>query len=58
MNWFKKIRKAFTELAKKREAELATAFHRAGVDVMPLSTDDDLVRAIVRFANLREQRRR
>lgn len=54
----RKFRKAFTELAKKREAELSTAFHRAGVDVMPLSTGDDLVRAIVRFAMLREQRRR
>ena len=32
---------------------LADAFKRAGVDALPLSTDDDLVRAIVRFATLR-----
>ncbi len=54
----RKFRKAFMELAKKREEEMSTAFQRAGVDVMPLSTGDDLVRAIVRFAMLREQRRR
>lgn len=54
----RKFRKAFMELAKKREEEMSTAFQRAGVDVMPLSTGDDLVRAIVRFAALREQRRR
>jgi len=54
----KKFRKAFAELSKKREQETRVAFQRAGVDVMPLSTDDDLVRAIVKFAMLREQRRR
>jgi uncharacterized protein (DUF58 family) len=54
----RKFRKAFTDLAAKREQELHSAFQRAGVDVMPLSTGDDLVRAIVRFAMLREQRRR
>ncbi len=54
----RKFRRAFTELAKKREQEMSTAFQRAGVDVMPLSTGDDLVRSIVRFAMLREQRRK
>jgi uncharacterized protein (DUF58 family) len=54
----RKFRKAFTDLAKKREEEMKTSFQRAGVDVMPLSTRDDLVRTIVRFAMLREQRRR
>ena len=54
----RKFRKAFMEIAKQREEEMKTAFQRAGVDVMSLSTGDDLVRAIVRFAMLREQRRR
>jgi uncharacterized protein (DUF58 family) len=38
--------------------ELSTAFKRAGVDVLSLSTDDDLVRQIVRFAKRRQQMRR
>jgi hypothetical protein len=37
---------------------LNAAFKRAGVDVLSLSTEEDLVRAIVRFAALRQQRRR
>ncbi|HXD12458.1 MAG TPA: DUF58 domain-containing protein [Anaerolineales bacterium] len=53
-----KFRKRFTEAAQKRELELNTAFQRAGVDVLPLSTDDDLVRQIVRFAKRRQQVRR
>src|SRR5919202_1543106 len=54
----KKFRQRFYEAARKREAELNEAFKRAGVDALSLSTDEDLVRAIVRFATLREQRRR
>ena len=53
-----RFRKRFEEAARQREAELAQAFKRAGVDVLPLSTEDDLVRAIVRFASLRRQRRK
>jgi uncharacterized protein (DUF58 family) len=52
------FRARFAEAARRREAALREAFKRAGVDVMPLSTEDDLVRAIVRFATLRQQRRR
>jgi hypothetical protein len=37
---------------------LNETFKRAGVDALSLSTGDDLVRAIVRFATLRQQRRR
>ena len=51
----KKFRKRFAETAWKREMELNTAFKRAGVDVLSLSTDDDLVRQIVRFAKRRQQ---
>jgi len=54
----KKFRKKFAESARKREMELNTAFKRAGVDVLSLSTDDDLVRQIVRFAKRRQQMRR
>jgi uncharacterized protein (DUF58 family) len=54
----KRFRQRFEEAACQREAELAQAFKHAGVDVLPLSTEDDLVRAIVRFAALRRQRRK
>ena len=54
----RKFRKAFSDLARKREEDLKSSFQHAGVDMMPLSTSDDLVRSIVRFAMLREQRRR
>ena len=54
----KKFRKRFAEAAQKREMELNTAFKRAGVDVLALSTEDDLVRAVVRLAKRRQQARR
>jgi uncharacterized protein (DUF58 family) len=52
-----KFRKRFDAVVRKREAELGAAFRRAGVDVLPLSTEGDLVGAILRFASLRKQRR-
>jgi uncharacterized protein (DUF58 family) len=52
------FRQAFLTLAAQRESQLSSAFKHAGVDVLSLSTEDDLVRAIVRFAALREQRRK
>jgi uncharacterized protein (DUF58 family) len=54
----KHFRQRFAEAARLREAALNEAFLHAGVDALPLSTDDDLVRAIVRFASLRQQRRK
>jgi uncharacterized protein (DUF58 family) len=54
----RRFRARFEEAARRREAALGEAFKHAGVDVMPLSTEDDLVRAIVRFATLRQQRRK
>ena len=54
----KKFRQRFADAAQKREMELSAAFSHAGVDVLPLSTEDDLVRQIVRFAKRREQVRR
>lgn len=50
------FRRRFKEAATHREADLTEAFKRSGVDALSLSTGDDLVRAIVRFAKLRQQR--
>ena len=54
----KKFRLRFEQAAQRREAALSETFKHAGVDVMSLSTEDDLVRAILGFAALRRQRRR
>ena len=54
----KAFRRRFREAADRREATLRDAFKRAGVDAVSLSTDEDLVRAIVRMARLRQKRRR
>ena len=51
------FRERFAAAAQTREAAINTAIGRAGVDVMTLSTDDDLVRAIVRMASRRHRRR-
>jgi uncharacterized protein (DUF58 family) len=54
----KRFRKRYAEVAQQREATIAVAFKRAGVDQLSLSTEDDLVRALVRFATLRKRMRR
>lgn len=54
----KKFRQRFQEAARRREATLNDTFKRAGVDALSLSTEEDLVRAIVRFITLRRQRRK
>lgn len=54
----RKFRQRFQEVTQQREAVLNETFKRAGVDALSLSTEEDLVRAIVRFATLRQQRRR
>ncbi len=54
----RRFRRRFHEAAQHREAELNATFRQAGVDVLSLSTDDDLVQAIVRFAAARRQRKR
>jgi uncharacterized protein (DUF58 family) len=50
------FRKRFAVLAQRREQELRSAFRQAGVDALELSTRDDLVDAILRFADLRKRR--
>ena len=52
------FRKRFARLAAEREATLRAALAKAGVDALELSTSDDLVEAIVRFADLRKRRMR
>ena len=51
------FRRRFEEAARRRGLELAQTFKRAGVDELTLSTDEDLVTAILRFASLRSRYR-
>jgi uncharacterized protein (DUF58 family) len=50
------FRKRFAALAEARENALRTAFSHAGVDVLELSTEDHLMDAVMRFADLRRRR--
>jgi uncharacterized protein (DUF58 family) len=52
----KGFRKRFARIAAQREAELREALVAAGVDALELSTDGDLVDAIVRFVDMRKRR--
>ena len=54
----RKFRERFEVAAARREVTINGAFARAGVEAVSLSTDEDLVRAIVRIATLRHRRRR
>ena len=46
----KGFRRRFAEASRSREAAVNAAFRRAGVEAVSLSTDEDLVRAIIRMA--------
>jgi uncharacterized protein (DUF58 family) len=50
------FRKRFARIAAEREATLRSALGKAGVDALELSTADDLVESIVRFADMRKRR--
>jgi uncharacterized protein (DUF58 family) len=52
------FRARYKMAADQREAEMKKIFTHSGVDLLTLSTEEDLVRAIVRFAEQRQQRRR
>ena len=52
----KGFRRRFAEAAERRERELRYSLRDAGVDALELCTDDDLVDAIMRFADLRKRR--
>lgn len=54
----KKFRERFVQAARRREYEINVTLRRLGIDILPLSTDDDLAQAIVRFALARKQRTR
>lgn len=52
----KRFRQRFAQLAAEREAALREELARAGVDTLELRTDDDLLDALLRFADLRKRR--
>ncbi len=52
------FRRRFYEAVERREAALQGSLRRAGVDLFSVSTEEDLVGAIVRVASLRKNRRR
>jgi hypothetical protein len=49
------FRQRFVEAAERRERTLHEAFARSGVEMVSLSTDEDLVRSIVRLAMRRKR---
>ena len=48
-------RRRATVLRRAREDELRQGFAEAGVDVLELATDDTLMDAVMRFADLRKR---
>ncbi|TAK75775.1 MAG: DUF58 domain-containing protein [Dehalococcoidia bacterium] len=50
------LRRRFAEAARSREERLAATLRRAGVDPFAISTEDDLVSALVRMAGQRKRR--
>jgi uncharacterized protein (DUF58 family) len=54
----RKFRNRFQSAMQERETTLKQSFKRAGVDLLSLSTQEDMLRALVRFAEQRKQMRR
>lgn len=54
----RRFRERFAAAARRREAALHEGIAAAGVDLFELSTEEDLVQAIIRYATRRERRRR
>ena len=54
----KAFRRRFAQIAEQRETELRTSLQQAGVDCLELSTSEDLVDSVLRFADLRKRRSR
>jgi uncharacterized protein (DUF58 family) len=52
------FRQRYASIASQREAALIDSLSRSGADVLELATDDDLLQALLRFADLRRQRAR
>ncbi|MBN2503689.1 MAG: DUF58 domain-containing protein [Anaerolineales bacterium] len=53
----KKYRQRFYAAAQSREKQLTQTFKQAGVNALSLSTEEDLVQAILRFAEMRKRAR-
>lgn len=52
------LRRRLAEVGRAREERLQAGFTRAGVDLFDISTEEDLVSALVRIAEQRKKRRR
>lgn len=52
------FRRRFERAAARREAQLRASFEQAGVDTLELGTEDELVSALLRFADMRKLRSR
>jgi uncharacterized protein (DUF58 family) len=52
------FRRRFAEGVAEREAALTEVFTRAGAETYSVSTEEDLVQALVRIATMRKRRRR
>ncbi len=52
------FRRRFREAAARHEAQVNQTFRAAKVEVLSLSTEEDLVQAIVRFSGMRKQKLR
>jgi uncharacterized protein (DUF58 family) len=50
------FRRRFQEAAAERDAQLRSSIRRAGVDLYDLSTDDDIVRVLLRMVTFRKRR--
>lgn len=53
----RKFRERFHDAAQRREAELSAAFRRARIDVLNLSTEEQMLRSVVKFAVMRKNRK-
>ncbi len=52
------FRRRLNEAVRRREASLQASLRRAGVQLFEMSTEDDLVKTVIRMAALRKHRRR
>ena len=52
-----RFRRRFAQAARAREQALLSTFARTGIAVLPLSTEDDLVAVVIRFALARKRGR-
>ena len=51
----RRFRARFTQAAEAREEALRAIFEKAGVDVVELATEDDVMDALLRFVEMRKQ---